>query len=195
MSDHFFIVGIGASAVGESALYDFFENLPHDLPAAYIVVCHLKRDYQSQMKFLLSRHTNLPVFTIRNGEEIKSNCIYLIPENKNAFLKNNHFFLNDRETTTSSSFDIDEFFTSLANEVKSRAVGIILSGIGTDGATGTKAIEESGGIVMVQDLKSSKLDALPDNMVAEAYPDHMQPARVMGKHLADYIKSKENIGT
>jgi two-component system CheB/CheR fusion protein len=192
MNKDFFIVGIGASAGGESILYDFFENLPRDLPAAYIVVCHLKRDYQSQMKFLLSRHTPMQVFTIRDGEDIKANCIYLIPENKNAYVKNRKFSLVDRKPDAGSNVDLDDFFIHLAETVGSCAIGIILSGIGTDGAAGAQAIEAAGGMVMVQDPKTSKYDSLPHTVIANEYPDSILPAKVMGKRLSDYMKSHAN---
>ena len=146
MGNEPFIVAIGASAGGESTLYDFVENLPRDLPAAYIIVQHLKRDYQSQMKFLLSRYTSLPVFTIRDGEEIQPNAIYLIPEHKDASIKPGQFSLRDRPQTESTEIDLDKFFTKLAHALGSRAIGIVLSGIGTDGAAGLNAIEAHGGI-------------------------------------------------
>jgi two-component system CheB/CheR fusion protein len=185
MEKNFFIVGIGASAGGESALYDFFENLPKNLPAAYIVVCHLKRDFQSQMKFLLSRHTPMEVYTIRDGEEIKSNCIYLIPENKNAYVKNLKFSLVDRKPDTGPDVDLDDFFLRLAETVGRSAIGVVLSGIGTDGAAGVCAIRDAGGIVMVQDPKTK--DDSPKTIIAKEYPDNILPVKVMGKHLSDYI--------
>jgi chemotaxis response regulator CheB len=191
MNHPFYIVGIGASAGGESSLYDFFENIPNTINAAFIVVRHLKRDFQSQMKFLLSRHTHLPVYTIRNGEKIKANSIYLMPENTTARMKDGYFLLNERDTKTNENFAIDEFFTSLAEEVGNKAVGIILSGMGTDGANGANAIEERGGIVMVQDPKSTKFDSMPNSVIANDFPDYILPARNMGSSLLEYFSAKE----
>ncbi len=190
MNNDFFIVGIGASAGGESSLYDFFENMPTSVNAAFIVVRHLKRDYQSQMKFLLSRHTRLPVYTIRNGEEINPGCIYLMPENTTATIKDGHLILKERTNNTNVNYAIDEFFISLAHDVKDRGVGVILSGMGTDGTNGANAIEEYGGMVMVQDPKSTKFDSMPNSVIANDFPDYILPARNMGQHLMEYIKSK-----
>jgi chemotaxis response regulator CheB len=191
MNNDFLIVGIGASAGGESSLYDFFENTPPSINASFIVVRHLKRDFQSQMKFLLSRHTRLPVYTIRNGEEIKPGCIYLMPENTTATIKDGYLLLKERTAKTDVNYAIDEFFTSLAHDVKDRAVGIILSGMGNDGTNGANAIEEYGGMVMVQDPKSTKFDSMPNSVIANDFPDYILPARNMGQHLMEYIKSKE----
>lgn len=191
MSSNFFIVGIGASAGGESSLYDFFENIPRTIQAAFVVVRHLKRDFQSQMKFLLSRHTALPVYTIRNGEEIKSNSIYLMPENTMATVKDGMLFLKERPIDPNVNFAIDEFFVSLAKDVKEKAIGIILSGMGTDGTIGANAIEEYGGIVMVQDPKTTKFDSMPNSVITNDFPDYILPAKNMGNHILEYIKSKE----
>lgn len=189
MSRDCFIVGIGASAGGESVLYDFVENLPRNLPAAYVVVRHLKRDHQSQMKFLISRHTTLPVFTIRDGEPIRENAIYLIPEHKDVFVSEGRFNLRDRSLAESSEIDLDKFFTRLAHASGCRAVAVVLSGIGADGATGLSAIESHGGFVIVQDPKAARYEGQPDTKVASEYPDAILPARVMGQRLAEYIRS------
>jgi chemotaxis response regulator CheB len=191
VTHEFFIVGIGASAGGESPLYDFFENLPQQTNAAYVVIRHLKRDFQSQMKFLLSRHTKLPVFTIRQGETIKPDAIYLMPENKTVSLEHGQFLLKDREPKEISNFAIDAFFTSLAKEMKEKAVGVILSGAGTDGTKGSLAIEESGGIVIVQDPEAAKFDSMPNNAIQFDDPTYILPAREMAKQLLAHFKSMQ----
>jgi two-component system CheB/CheR fusion protein len=184
-----FIVAIGASAGGESALYDFVENLPRNLPATYIIVRHLKKDYQSQMKFLISRHTSLPIFTIRDGEPIQENAIYLIPEQKDVSIDGDHFGLQDRPSTSSSGIDLDKFFIELAEAVGNRAIGVILSGIGADGAAGFDAIESRGGLVIIQDPKAAKFERQPNSLIADDYPESVLPARVMGQYLAEYINA------
>ena len=191
MSNDFFIVGIGASAGGEACLYDFFSNLPRQVNAAYIVIRHLKRDFQSQMKFLLSRHTRLPIYTIRTGEEIKPNSIYLMPENTMASVSSSHLILRERPADANINFAIDEFLVSLAAEVKEKAVGIILSGMGNDGTKGAIAIEENGGIIMVQDPKTTKFDSMPNSVIANDFPDYILPAKEMGRHLLEYIKLRD----
>lgn len=191
MDKDFFIVGIGASAGGETALYDFFANIPMNLKAGFVVVRHLNRNYQSQMKVLLSRHTRLPIFTIRQGETVKPNCIYLMPENNTVTIKDGCLLLRERPATEIINFAIDEFFSSLASDAKEKAIGIILSGLGTDGTNGANTIEERGGIVMVQEPKSAQYESMPSHVIEEDYPDYILPAKEMGKHLLEYIKSKE----
>ncbi|HZI23515.1 MAG TPA: chemotaxis protein CheB, partial [Chryseolinea sp.] len=188
MNNDFFIVGIGASAGGEACLYDFFSNMPLNVNASFIVIRHLKRDFQSQMKFLLSRHTQLPIYTIRNGEEIKPHAIYLMPENTTTRVKDNHLILKGRPAHDNVNHAIDEFLVSLAHEVKEKAIGIILSGMGTDGTNGANAIEEHGGIVMVQDPKSAKFDSMPNSVIANDFPDYILHAKDMGRHLSEYIQ-------
>jgi two-component system CheB/CheR fusion protein len=191
MNNDFFIVGIGASAGGEACLYDFFSNLPRNVNAAYIVIRHLKRDFQSQMKFLLSRHTQLPIYTIRTGETIKPNTIYLMPENTTASISNNHLILRERPADANVNFAIDEFLVSLAAEVKKNAIGIILSGMGNDGTKGAIAIEENGGMIMVQDPKTTKFDAMPNSVIANDFPDYILPAKDMGRQLLEYTTQRE----
>jgi two-component system CheB/CheR fusion protein len=191
MNNDFFIVGIGASAGGEACLYDFFSNMPRHINASFIVIRHLKRDFQSQMKFLLSRHTQLPIYTIRNAEEIKPHSIYLMPENTTTTVMDNHLILRERPAHENVNFAIDEFLVSLANEVKEKAVGIILSGMGTDGTSGANAIEEHGGIVMVQDPKSAKFDSMPNSVIANDFPDYILAAKDMGRQLLKHIQLRE----
>lgn len=194
MDSDFFVVGIGASAGGESLLYDFFANIPQKINAAFVVVRHQKRDYQSQMKFLLSRHTPFPIYTIRDGEEIKPGCVYLMPENTAATVRNGHLYLIQRTIDANTNFTIDEFFVSLAKDMKKRAIGIILSGINNDGTNGANAIEEHGGAIIVQEPKSATLDSIPNNLVANDFPDSILPARNMGTRLMEYINSSQEKG-
>lgn len=193
MGSDFFVVGVGASVGGESALYDFFANVPHSVNAAFIVVRHQKQDYQSQMKFLLSRHTRYPIYMIRNGEEIKPASIYLIPEDTTVTVTEGRLYLLARQVNSNQN-TIDEFFESLAEDMKKRAIGIILSGNGTDGTNGANAIEEHGGIVMVQEPRTAKLDSMPNSVIANDFPDYILPARKMGIHLSEYINSRMRQG-
>jgi two-component system CheB/CheR fusion protein len=183
MNDDFFIIGIGASKGEESTLYDFFANIPHDLNAAYILFLQQKRDHQSQTKFLLSRHTRYPIYTIRNGEKIKSSCIYLVPENTVATVDGGHLMLFRRGVDTDLELTLDEFYRGLAREVKKRAVGILLSGTPDRTSNGTKAIEEMGGLVMIN-------EELAIETSLTKRPDWVLPARQMGLELRDYINSR-----
>jgi chemotaxis response regulator CheB len=186
----FFVIGIGASAGGMQPLFDFFSNIPGKPGAAFVIVQHLKRDYKSQMKILLSKHTLLPIFTITEDIAVKPGCVYLMPENTKVRIKDGHLFLEIRKADEIVNYAIDEFFFSLAEEVKEKAVGIILSGMGTDGTKGATAIEQAGGIVMVQHPESSEYNGMINSAIYNDHPDYILHPKEMGKHLLHYIQSK-----
>ena len=189
MENDFFVVGIDASVGDESALYDLFANIPDQINAAFIIARHQKRDHQSQMKFLLSLHTRYPIYLIRDGEEIKPSSVYLIPENNTATISQGRLLLKER-LLNSDQNSIDELFTSLAQDMKKRAIGIILSGSDKEGTKGADAIEEHGGIIMVQEPSSSDSGSKPSEVIVNDFPDYILPARNMGMQLSDYISSR-----
>jgi chemotaxis response regulator CheB len=191
MENDFFVVGIDASVGDESALYDLFANIPDQINAAFIIARPQKRDHQSQMKFLLSRHTRYPVYLIRDGEELKASSVYIVPENTTATISQGRLLLKDR-TSDSDRNTIDELFTSLALNMKQRAIGIILSDGDMQGSAGANAIEEHGGIIMVQGPTSSESHSIPSDKIVNDFPDYVLPARNMGMQLNDYISSREN---
>jgi two-component system CheB/CheR fusion protein len=191
MENDFFVVGIDASVGDESALYDLFANIPDQINAAFVIARHQKRDHQSQMKFLLSRHTRYPIYLIRDGEEIKPASVYIIPENTIATISEERLHLKDQVSNADQN-SIDELFTSLARNMKKRAIGIILSGRDMQGSTGANAIEEHGGIIMVQEPRSSDSDSKPSEVIVADFPDYILPARNMGIQLNDYIISQQN---
>ena len=190
----FFIVGIGASAGGILPLFEFFANVPANPGAAFVVVQHLKRDYKSQMKNILSKYTDLPIFTITSGLAINPDCVYLMPENTKVQIKDHHFYLEERKVNEIINYAIDKFFISLARDVKEKAVGIILSGMGSDGTKGAIAIEDAGGLIMVQDPESSEYEGMPDSAIHNDHPDYVLYPKEMGKHLLEYMKGKNKLG-
>lgn len=180
------VVGIGASAGGLEALQTFFKNLPVDTNAAYVVVQHLSPDYKSMMDELLARYTQMPIQVIKDGITIESNTIYLIPPRQNLEIFNDHLFL----TTHSGkglNLPIDIFFRSLAEEKGKDAIGIILSGTGSDGTMGTRAIKELDGMVMVQDEKTAKFNGMPSSAISTGLVDYILPPEDMGRELKDYM--------
>ncbi|HXA00623.1 MAG TPA: chemotaxis protein CheB [Cytophagaceae bacterium] len=190
----FFVVGVGASAGGTAPLFDFFSNIPANPGVAFVIVRHLNRNYKSQMKALLSKHTYLPIYTIAGGEAINPDCIYLMPENTNVQIKDYHFFLEIRKADEIINYAIDDFFISLASDCKEKAIGIILSGMGTDGTKGATAIEQGGGIVMVQNPGSSEYNGMTNSAIYNDHPDYILYPQEMGKNLLEYINSKHKVG-
>lgn len=155
------IVGIGASAGGLEALEDFFREAPADTNVAYVVVQHLSPDFPSMMDELLARVTDIPISVIENAIRIKRNHIYLLPANQEVVCAGGRLILTERSPGRELSFPIDQFLRSLADDAGSRAIAVILSGTGTDGARGVVHVHECGGVVLTQEPTSAKFDGMP----------------------------------
>lgn len=156
------VVGIGASAGGLVPLKMFFQNLPAHTGMAFIIVQHLSPDFKSLMGDLLANHTPMPIQEAVDGIKIKPNHIYLIPPRNEMVVINGRLHLNQIDINEISLFlPINTFFTSLAREYGRRAIGIILSGAGSDGSEGIKEIGNSGGLILVQDEESSQFSSMP----------------------------------
>jgi two-component system CheB/CheR fusion protein len=161
MSEPAFVVGIGASAGGLDALERFFDHLPADTGMAFIVVQHLSPAFKSLMDELLRRHTDLPIHLVEDGMRVESDHVYLIPPNKEMIIANGRLLLSEREQKLELSLPIDVFFRSLAQDCGERAIGIVLSGGGSDGSRGILDIHEAGGVVLVQDGTTAQFDGMP----------------------------------
>jgi two-component system CheB/CheR fusion protein len=155
------IVGIGASAGGLDALKRLFDALPPDTGMAFVVVQHLSPDFKSLMPELLSKHTKMEIFTAHDKQEVKANCVYLNPRDKNLHIKGNTLFLLDKGPKRNLNLPIDIFFHTLGEEKKHESIGVILSGTGSDGSRGLKTIKEAGGSILVQSPESAQFDGMP----------------------------------
>ncbi len=184
----FFIVGIGASAGGLEALESFFGNVPTRSPLAFVVILHLSPDYKSLMAQLLSKHTQMQVNTAENGTTILPNNVYLIPPKKTITIRDRTLFLHEKNENKAPTFTIDIFFKSLAEEENDRAIGVILSGTGSDGTQGMKAIKETGGMLMVQDPSSAKFDGMPRNAINTGIIDYVLSPEKMPGELIHFIQ-------
>lgn len=156
-----FFVGIGASAGGLEALRMLVSNLEHLADATLIVVQHLSPQHRSMLVDLISRETKLSVKEAADGESPRVNTIYITPPNSNIFYEQGRLRLRAPVTTIGPKPSVDLFLESLADEVGDQSVGIILSGTGSDGARGIKAIRAAGGITMSQAPASAKYDGMP----------------------------------
>lgn len=178
------IVGIGASAGGLDAITEFFDNTPADTNLAYVVIQHLSPDHKSLMKELLSRHTKMSVTVAENEMRVIANNIYLIPPAKSMIIKNNKLYLSERVTTAGTSLPINTFFTSLAEDKKEKAIGVILSGSGSDGSGGIKAIKSNGGLVLAQDEETAQFVSMPNVALATGCVAHvLSPSKMPSKIL------------
>ena len=149
------IIGIGASAGGLEALQQFFLCVPNNCGLSFVVVQHLSPDYKSLMADILGKHTEMMVLQAENEMKIEPNTVYLIPPKKHMTLKDGHLILTEYAQGM-LNHPIDIFFTSLAEEEKERSIAVVLSGTGSDGTSGVKAVKEHGGLVIVQDPSSAK---------------------------------------
>ena len=167
------VIAIGASAGGLEALYNFFKFVPPDTGYVYIIIRHLKRDHKSIQVKLLAKHTSMNVKSIENGEKIEKNTVYLLPENKKLQIKNKVLYLTDRLASEIINTAIDDFLFSMANVMHKNAIGVILSGLGSDGTKGYQAIEEKGGIMIVQNPSEAMFDGMPKNAIYFDHPNYV----------------------
>lgn len=190
--NRFHIVAIGASAGGYEAIEHFFSVLPPDNDMAYIVIQHLSPDFKSLMVELLSKKTSMPVYRVTNGLEIRKNCVYLIPPKKIMTIFANRLYLQDLKKNQVVSFPVNTFFRSLAEQCGEYAIGIVLSGTGTDGTIGLKDIKGYGGITIVQQPESAKFDGMPANAIANSVADYVLKPQAMPGELIRIRNSFKN---
>lgn len=190
------IIGIGASAGGLEAIQEFFKNMPEKTGLSFVVIQHLSPDYKSMMDELLSRHTKIKIEKVEDGMEVIPDTIYLIPPRKNMSVYHGKLYLEDQDHKKGLNLPIDIFFRSLAAETEKKSIGIILSGTGSDGTLGVKAIKEAGGMIMVQDRETAKFDGMPGSSIATGLVDYILPPSQMPEALINFIQhpfvDKEN---
>ncbi|MCP9199933.1 PAS domain-containing protein [Gramella sp. GC03-9] len=189
ISDQTRIIAIGASAGGLEALKMFFKSIPAGDNNAYVVIQHLSPDYKSMMGELLKKNSNLPIVQISDEMEVKPGHIYLIPPANNLILENDLLILKEKPKTQILNLPIDLFFESLAKERKEKAIGIVLSGTGSDGTRGVRAIKENDGMVMVQEPAESKFDGMPKSAINTGLIDYILSAGEMGPELKNFIST------
>ena len=181
------IVGIGASAGGLSALKSFFDKAPADIGAAFVIIQHLDPNHQSLTAEILGRHTTMPAKQIEQGMKVEKNHVYVIPPNAYVTLKGNEFELGEAALRHSLRMPIDVFFSSLAAEQTQRAVGIVLSGTGSDGTAGIREIKASGGITFAQSPETAQFDGMPRAAIATGQIDVVCPVEDMPAHISEYL--------
>ncbi|TCC89973.1 chemotaxis protein CheB [Pedobacter hiemivivus] len=183
--DH--IIAIGASAGGMEEINSFFDHTPLD-GVSYIIIQHLSADFKSRMVELLSRHSKLVVEEAENGTKVKRNQVYLIPSNKFMTIEDNTLFLTDKQKTKSPHLTINTFFNSLAANSGEKSIAIILSGLGSDGTEGIKAIKKEGGMVMVRNPETSEFSSMPSHALATGIVDFILEPELMPGAIEDYVK-------
>src|SRR3954452_6493498 len=181
-----YVVGIGASAGGLEALEAFFDNVPLPCGMAFVVVQHLSPDFRSLMDELLARHTDLPIHLVEDGMLVEADHVYLIPPKKEMIISGGRLLLSERDRTQELTLPIDVFFRSLAQDCGKRAVAIVLSGGGSDGSRGIRAVHEAGGLVVVQDVESAQFDGMPKTAREAGVADYVLPPQDMPGVLIEH---------
>ena len=183
----FWIIGIGASAGGLEALSAFFRSLPENPNAAFVVAQHLAPHSKSMMVELIARQTKLPVVSVQNEIQIEKGVISIVPPNFDVTAHEGELLLTPAGLETRPKPSVDTFFESLAKVYGRRAVGIILSGTGSDGSVGIRAIKENGGITLVQDAESAKYDGMPKSAIETGMVDQILGPEEMAQNLMSLL--------
>jgi len=184
-----FIVGIGASAGGLEALERFFHAVPMDTGMAFVVIQHLSPDFKSLMDELLARFTRLPIIRVDDSAVPKANTIYLLPPRKEMIVRGRRLITVDKTPDQPLSMPINTFFRSLARELATRSVAIVLSGTGSDGTLGLLDVQDAGGLVLAQSAETAKFDGMPRSAIATGQVDAVMAPEDMPNALVAYAKN------
>ena len=181
------IVGIGASAGGLEAFEKFFTAMPADSGMAFVLVQHLDPTHQSLTAQLLGRRTAMPVIEVEDRMPVEANHVYIIPPNTSLTISGGVLHLSEPVLQRGLRMPIDHFLRSLADAQHEKAIGIILSGTGTDGTLGVRAIKGEGGIALAQSPEEAQHDGMPRSAIATGLVDYVGPIASMPDMLVQYI--------
>ena len=189
-SQAFPIVGIGASAGGLAAFEAFFSGMPPDAAPgmAFVLVQHLAPNHKSLLAELIRRYTPMPVLEVEDTTVVAPNCVYIITPNRDMALINGSLQLLEPSAPRGQRLPIDFFFKSLATDQRERAIGIVLSGTGSDGSLGVRAIKDAGGLVMAQTPQTAEFDGMPCSAIATGLVDYQLETSAMPAQLLTYVK-------
>lgn len=182
------IVGIGASAGGLEALEQFLGNVTENSGMAYVVIQHLDPTQKGFLPELLQRVSKLKVFQVKDLMIVQPNCVYVIPPNRSMSILKGRLHLFEPVEARGLRLPVDFFFRSLADDCKEFSVGLVLSGMGSDGSVGLRAIKENNGIVLVQDPATAKFDSMPRNAIDSVVADFIAPADELSAKIIEFFK-------
>jgi two-component system CheB/CheR fusion protein len=182
------IVGIGASAGGLEALEQFLRQVPQGSGIAFVIVQHLDPTHKGIMPELLQRVTGMEVFQVSDRMRVKPNCVYVIPPNKDMTILHGVLHLFEPSAPRGLRLPIDFFLRSLAEDRQEHSIGVILSGMGSDGTMGLRAIKEKAGLGLVQAPASAKFDSMSKSAIAAGLADLIAPAEDLPGKIIDYLR-------
>jgi two-component system CheB/CheR fusion protein len=192
MATDFPIVGIGASAGGVEALEAFFAAMPAENGMAFVVVMHLDPTHASWLADIIARRTSMPVAAVRDGDTVEPGHVYVLPPGAIVTISERRLHLRERGAGAGERAAVDIFFNSLAEDCGENAVGIVLSGSGSDGTLGIKAIKEQGGLTLAQgsDRTEPRFKDMPESATATGLVDLVVPVEQMPERLLGYLRSE-----
>ncbi len=177
-------IGIGASAGGVRALQELFGNLPDYVPAAFVVILHLDPGHQSELPSILAAHTKMPVEQVTSRVRLEAGHVYVIPPNRQLLIDERYLAAVEFAEPRWHRAPIDLFFKSLAAQ-QGDDIAVVLSGAGSDGSVGVKAVKEAGGIILVQDPEEAEYASMPQSAIATGVADFVLPLRQLAQKLPE----------
>ena len=189
------IVGIGASAGGFDAIREFLRLMPPDSGIAFIVIQHLDPHRRSLASELLGKCTSMPVAQADDGVRVMANHVYTNPPDKYVLIRRGTLHLAPVDERRDRRLPIDHFFRALGEDQHEKAIGIILSGSGADGAVGFRTIVQEGGLVIVQQPETAQFDGMPKSAINTGLVSAVLPVAEMPKVLVDYARHPYAVGT
>lgn len=188
------IAGIGASAGGYKAIRNFFQSMPADSGVAFVVIQHLDPSHVSMSAELFAKCTTMSVTEATDGVRIEANHVYTSPSDKDMVVRAGHLHLIPRADHKHLHLPIDHFLHSLGEDCGTRAIGIILSGSGTDGALGLKTIAAHEGVVLTQEPSTAEFDGMPRSAIAAGIVNYVLPVEQMPQVIIDYASHPYVVG-
>ncbi len=187
------VVGIGASAGGLAALRTFFSHVPAESGVAWVVVVHLSPEHPSHLADLLQPHVGMPVEQVTRTLMLEANHVYVIPPGANLNSVDTHLRLSDLEEKRRQRAPIDHFFRTLAATHDGHAVGVILTGTGSDGSLGVKAIKGKNGLTVVQDPAEAEYDGMPQSAISTGMIDLVLPLAQIPEAVLRFSRTEPQI--
>ena len=182
------IAGIGASAGGLEALEQFLRHVPAGSGMAFVIVQHLDPTHKGVMPELLQRATGMKVFQVKDRTRVQPNCVYVIPPNKDMSILHGVLHLLEPAAPRGLRLPIDFFFRALAQDQDGHSIGVILSGMGSDGTLGLRAIKEKAGLVLVQEPATAKFDSMPHSAIDAGLADIVAPVDELPGKIMAYLQ-------
>ena len=182
------IIGIGASAGGFEALEQFMAHVPEKCGMAFVIVQHLDPTRKGLMPELLQRCTRMKVMQVKDRTRVRPDCVYVIPPNKNMSILHGVLHLFEPSAKRGQRLPIDFFLCSLALDQQQKAIGVILSGMGSDGTPGLRDIKEKGGLAVAQEPSSAKFDSMPRSVIDAGLADIVAPADELPGRIMAYLE-------